>query len=80
MDFAPSIKNLAAADVTERTCTILFEDACIRRGYDLALSGGGNCAKILTYGPDESANDPNCPDYNAALRIFRRTLDGACTG
>lgn len=71
---------LGWADVVERTCAILFEDACIRGSFDIASSQNDDCASILLNGPDESAEAPGCPDFDAAIDIFNSVLERACIG
>lgn len=66
------------SDTVKRTCKILFEDACIRGGFDVALSRNDDCASILSSGPDDSLNVPDCPDFNAAVDIFQADLERAC--
>lgn len=70
--------SIVPSAVTQRTCDILFEDACIRSGFDIALARGDDCASILINGPDTSRAVPECPDFSAASTIFESTLEQAC--
>lgn len=66
------------ADLLERNCDVLYKDACVRSGFDIAIDGDDDCSKILRFGPDLSGNAPECESYSAAVDIYQSTLEGIC--
>lgn len=62
----------------EKTCKKLFENSCIRGGFDKALEKGGDCARILNEGPHPDRPVAACPDFGAAINIMEKELAALC--